>query len=204
MSNTSNAVNQIVAALMVNLSTIQTHAATISNLTDATNALQENWSNRIPDLDHDDLDKAIQKELDYIEGMTPKKGESDDDFKKRKQAEIKDNLVNKYMLAPKGGDYTQNQLLSHWSSQAVTRVQGLLSSCYDKDGGPPVMGVLSSFLSMVGSESTQELTPMQSLVKSEGSIVQQDASAQQPLADAGNSFVTLLGSTASFLQQSYY
>lgn len=195
----ANVVKQIYNALMMNLDTIQTHAMTQNNLTDATNQLQTNWSNRKRDIVNDPLDALIQQKLDAIDDVLNAK---DPDLAKARG--LIDDLIHTCMLPPKGSPYTQNQLLSHWSNQQIADVQARLSSCYDKDASPPVAAELSSFLNLVQAETTQELTPLQSLVKSEGSVIQKDGDAQQPLADAGNSFVTLFGSAANFLQQSYF
>jgi hypothetical protein len=195
MSSTNSTIHQIVGALMVNLSTIQAHAATLNNYTDSTNALQGNWSGR--DLDpNDPVEKQMQEALDAIDKQPVK---SDDD--KKKKREMIDDFISKYVVPKTGGD---NTTVSHLSSKIIMHLQGQLSTCYDKDKSPIALAQLSAGSTLIQAESSKELAGPQALIKSEGSIIQQDAGAQQPLADAGNSFVTLLGSSASFLQQSMF
>lgn len=186
MSVYSEIADDVCYVLMSNLDTIDAHSNTLQGLwTTSTQDLTEEWQN----------------------GGINQDGTLDTN-----------NPVAAYLEAfeqnPNGPNHTDTYLqgilqacsnVADWSTSLVTRLINDFMTVYNSD---PSKSSDSSFLSAFQQQSTLinskyniETAIGDSQTKSWGSIVQQDASAQQPQADFGNSVTGILAAFAGLLAQ---
>jgi hypothetical protein len=102
-------------------------------------------------------------------------------------------------------DYLMSSDQAKFSLALVTAVMTKLSSSgvWTTDNGPSQMNVINQFNGLVTSSGTEEEQTGQNEGKTESSVLQQDAGAQQPLSDIGNAVSGIAQSENSLLQQTF-
>lgn len=160
--------------LMNNINTLEEHNLTLDVVTNCNQDLSEAWTKGPATGDIAQGIKDVQDKSMTI-----------------------DAFVKKYLSAGSAN-------IADFSEATGSLLMNLLANNYDPKGtGPLDMNVINSFNSIVQSTANNEEQLGQNLSKTEGSVVQQDASAQQPLADIGNSIEGIFGNIASLVQQIY-
>jgi hypothetical protein len=189
----TGAMNAIKKALIGNLPTIRNQADTLDYITAATDGLQFQWftdTMKTSGTGVSSTEISIATEINRIKSLPV----TTDQNKKDKLKAISD-LTKNFMTADN---------VDLFSNGAILDVMGQLNTCFDSENGPPVLGFLSSYQSLISAQSGKELSVGQSLIKSQGSIIQQSSSNQQALADIGPSILALFGSISTFLSESIF
>lgn len=183
MGTYQNFVSIIVDVLRGNISTLATHDETLNIITNANEELTRSWTSGA-------ADPKIQNELDYI-GKEIASGDTAD------AAHHLEDLINEYMGSGKSD-------VDMFSQSTIAQMMGYLGACHDKlKNASGDISTVTAYNSIVQSKATNEEQIGQNLSKTEGSVLQQDASAQQPIADIGSDIVQILANIASLIQQTY-
>ncbi len=182
--------NTVANLLIGNIGTLQTHTDTLALWTDTNAALTANWTTRTPDQNWNSED-AGKLEAAY-EGVQDdiKAGDSKDaqkDF-----AALLQNFLNP-------------EYLDVFSQAFGVDLMNMLNNpvVWDKDAGPSQMNVINQFMSLINSCGQKDEQIGQNESKTESSVVQQDAGAQQAIGDMGSTVNGAGGNIAGILQQPY-
>lgn len=166
--------NAVVTSLMTNISTMSAHNTTLQSWVESTRKLNQGWQTGV--------DPTIEAQINGLGSVA---------------------AINTYMNAGSGANFLP---LSKWSSQLLIKLMTKLSSLTtsdNKDQAGILMGLINQYTSLLQSQSTKETATGDSQTKAQGNIIQQDTSAQQPIADAGSSAAGVLGAFASLLDRAF-
>ncbi len=114
-------------------------------------------------------------------------------------------ITNNKEMASFITQYLTSGYIYDFSATLGAQVMEKLSSSgvWDSTNGPSQMNIINQWNSMISSTGQNEETLGQNGVKAETSVLQQDASTQQPLSDVGNSVFSIGANIGSLLQQLY-
>lgn len=183
MSNSAKEfTSDIVSSLLVNISTISTHSLSLQAWTDQIRSLNDSWQTG--------GDPAIQQKIDEIGKLDPSKSAA------QIIQEIKDLITSS--MSP--GE------LRKWSMGLVASLLTKLGRITDDKQQQAVgtaTSMITQFNQLISAQATSETSAGDSEIKAVASVVQQDGSAQQPLADAGNAVSSSRAAVASELDKSF-
>lgn len=180
MNTYSYFTNIIIGLLEGNIGTLETHNSTLDLYTSTSQELSAAWTSGKPD-----PDSQIWK--DYQAMLTAPPGSND--------------LMAKFIQ-----DYMQNDNhVNDFSALFCTQLMTALSSpnIWNKDNGSSQLTTINSWNSMIGSIAQDQENIGQNGVKSESSVLQSDAGAQQPLSDAGTAALSIFGNDVQLLQKTF-
>lgn len=180
MNTYSYFTNIIVGLLEGNIGTLDTHNSTLDLYTSTSQELSQAWTSGEPD-----PNSQIWK--DYQAMLTAPKGSND----------LMAQFINDYMQGDNHVDF--------FSALFGTQLMSALSSSniWDSTHGPAQMNEINQWNSMIGSIAQNQENKGQNGVKSESSVLQSDAGAQQPLSDAGTAGLSIFGNDVQLLQKTF-
>ncbi|MGB7978564.1 MAG: hypothetical protein WCF19_05335 [Chlamydiales bacterium] len=193
--------------LLGNIGTMQTHNETLDILTNTNQALTADWTTGSASSVKNPAipgppggapvpgGMSLQDQLDYIDNQS---GNVDD------EAAALQAFITTYMTSGDSG--TMAYPISDYSQAVGTQLMNILSTCYGSSkltNAAADMATLNSFSSIIQAKANYEEAPGQNEAKTEGSVIQQDTSAQQPIANCNDSIQGIFGNLASLVQQIY-
>jgi hypothetical protein len=166
--------NVIVGLLMGNIGTLETHNTTLDMWTSTSQKLSNAWISGEPD-----PNSQMWKDFNNIKTN-------------KEMAAFISNYLN--------DSYTY-EFSSLFGTQLMTKLS--TTAVWDSKAGPSQMNIINQWNSMISSVAQNNENTGQNGVKSENSVLQSDAGAQQPLSDMGNSALSIGASIVTVLQRQY-
>ncbi len=172
--------------LLGNIGTMQTHNTTLDVLTRSNQLLSEAWNTGAAGPDVLNGPYGLNNVLDKAPGS-------------QEQADALNAFISEYFSSG------SENFIQEYSTAVGAQLLNLVAQCYGKlgDGASADMSAVNSFNSVISAKSSYETQIGQNESKTEGSVVQQDTSAQQPIANCADSMEGLFGNVASLIQQTY-
>ncbi len=175
-------VDVIISLLEGNTETTMSHAEELHILTQTSESLSSAWTTTPSAADQSALTQQIETALAGVNGSSS---------------------MGTFITT-----YLTDGYLDGFSSELGIQVMTTLSNPnnWDSSSGsssPGQMNIINQWNSLITSKAQNEESLGQNDTKTESSVVQQDAGAQQVFADMGNSVSGIVGNYASLLQQAY-